>query len=193
MVACRRIGLRDVAGSAQISRMSFPARELAALWAPWRVEYFEKKERSPNFMLEASQTTDDAAHLVLHRGKYTFVMMNRYPYATGHLMVVPYRELPDLDDLGDEEVLELWRNAARSQKILRATIKAHGFNVGLNIGSAAGAGFAQHLHLHVVPRWEGDVNFMPVLGETRIIPEGLEALYGKLRAAFDAELEHDVR
>jgi len=169
--------------------MDFPTKQLATLWAPWRVEYFEQTERSPNFLREAGQATDDAAHLVLHRGKYAFVVMNRYPYATGHLMVAPYRVAGDLDELGEAEIVEIWRFAARSEKVLRETINAHGFNVGLNIGSASGAGLAEHLHLHVVPRWNGDHNFMAVLGETRIIPEGLEPLYQKLRTAFDATLE----
>jgi len=164
--------------------MNFPAESLSALWAPWRVEYFEHPERSENFLLDAAQATDDATHLVLDRGKYAFVIMNRYPYATGHLMVAPYREVGDLGSLGDEEMLEIWRFVARCQSALRECVKAQGFNIGINIGAAAGAGVPKHLHIHIVPRWAGDYNFMPVLGHTRIIPQGLQPLYEMLRTEF---------
>ena len=112
--------------------------------------------------------------------------MNRYPYATGHLMAVPYRKVSDLGDLNAEEKLELLLLAEEAQKLLRATVHAQGFNVGLNLGACAGAGVADHLHLHIVPRWPGDYNFMAVLGGTRVIPEGLEVLYAKLVEARDA-------
>ncbi len=166
--------------------MNFPKKEIESLWAPWRVEYFERKEPLTNFLEAAAMASDDAAHLVVHRGKYAFVLMNQYPYATGHLMVCPYRTVADLADLGEEEVLEIWRFAALSEQVLRQTIRAQGFNIGLNIGTAAGAGLATHLHLHVVPRWEGDSNFMATIGHTRIIPEALAPLYDKLREAFAA-------
>ena len=156
----------------------------SALWAPWRVEYFNTKS-TPDFLLEAARTTDDAAHLVVARRKSCFVIMNRYPYAVGHLMVVPYRKVADLSELTDGEKLELWELAELSQRVLRETVRAQGFNIGLNLGKCAGAGVADHLHLHVVPRWEGDNNFMPVLADTRVLPEALEALYGRLRSAAE--------
>ena len=166
--------------------MDFPKSEIEALWAPWRVEYFRIDGKRPDFLLEAAQAADDAAHLVLCRRKNTFLMMNRYPYAVGHLMAVPYRKIAEVADLTDEEKIELWDMAAHGQKLLRQVVRAHGFNVGLNCGRAAGAGVADHLHLHLVPRWEGDSNFMPVLAGVRVLPEALDALYEKLISAGKA-------
>ena len=163
--------------------MEFPKSEIEALWCPWRVEYFEIENRNPNFLTEAAQASDDAAHLVITRRKNVFLMMNRYPYAVGHLMVVPYRKTSELSSLGENEVLELWALAVHAQGLLRVAMKAQGFNLGLNLGTAAGAGVADHLHLHIVPRWTGDNNFMPVLGKTRLLSDGLQALYAKLIAA----------
>ncbi|MEO7166999.1 MAG: HIT domain-containing protein [Spartobacteria bacterium] len=163
--------------------MEYPKAENEALWCPWRVEYFELEDRNPNFLTEAAQTSDDAAHLVLTRRKNVFLMMNRYPYAVGHLMVVPYQKTADLASLGEEAVLELWALAIHAQALLRETMHAQGFNLGLNLGTAAGAGVADHLHLHIVPRWTGDTNFMPVLGRTRLLSEGLQTLYEKLMVA----------
>ena len=114
--------------------------------------------------------------------KDTFLIMNRYPYTVGHLMAVPYRKVADIADLTPGEAAELWDQAAFAQKILCAVVRAEGFNVGLNLGKAAGAGVADHLHLHIVPRWEGDNNFMPVLGNVRVMAESLDALYEKLIA-----------
>jgi ATP adenylyltransferase len=156
--------------------------ELSALWAPWRVEYF-KTGATPDFLLDAAQSTDDRTHLVVARRKHTFLIMNRYPYAVGHMMVVPYRKVADLASLVEGEKLELWDLAEHAQQLLRTAIKAQGFNVGLNLGKCAGAGVVEHLHLHVVPRWEGDHNFMPVLADTRVLPEALDALYQKLLTA----------
>ena len=160
--------------------MEFPKTDLEALWCPWRVEYFEIKDRNPNFLEEAARASDDAAHLVVTRRKNMFLMMNRYPYAVGHLMVVPYRKTAELESLGEEEILELWSLAVHAQRLLRATMKAQGFNMGFNLGIPAGAGVADHLHLHIVPRWSSDTNFMPILGRTRLLSEGLQTLYEKL-------------
>lgn len=162
---------------------SFPKADLEALWCPWRVEYFEQESRNPHFLSDAAQASDDAAHLVLTRRKTAFLMMNRYPYAVGHLMAVPYRKTGDAATLGDNEVTELWRLAVHAQQLLRTVMKAQGFNLGLNLGECAGAGVPDHLHLHIVPRWNGDTNFMPVLSGTRMLSEGLQSLYEKLRAA----------
>jgi ATP adenylyltransferase len=109
--------------------------------------------------------------------------MNRYPYTVGHLMAAPYRKTGELSSLGENEVLELWQLAVHAQALLKATMKAQGFNVGLNLGAGAGAGVPDHLHLHIVPRWEGDTNFMPILSGTRLLSEGLQALYEKLMSA----------
>ena len=165
--------------------MSFPQEELSALWAPWRVEYFALERPRADFFTEAAQTSDDAAHLVVLRRKSGYLMMNRYPYSVGHLMAVPYRKTAELSDLTADEKLALIILAEDAQKLLRATVNAQGFNIGLNLGACAGAGVADHLHLHIVPRWPGDFNFMPVIGATRVIPEGLQALYDKLVQARD--------
>jgi ATP adenylyltransferase len=168
----------------------FPKAEIEALWCPWRVEYFEKEERNPNFLSDAAITQDDAAHLVVARRKNAFLMMNRYPYAVGHLLAVPYRKTADLSSLGENEVIELWHLATHAQALLRATMKAQGFNIGLNLGSCGGAGVPDHLHLHIVPRWDGDTNFMPVLGQTRLLSEGLQSLHAKLIAAQEQLAAH---
>ncbi|MGI8438263.1 MAG: HIT family protein [Chthoniobacterales bacterium] len=152
------------------------------MWAPWRVEYFEEKA-NPDFLSEAARTSDDAAHLVLARRKNAFLMMNRYPYTVGHLMAVPYRKTADLSSLGENEVQELWSLAVLGQRLLRETMKAQGFNLGLNLGACAGAGAPDHLHLHIVPRWDGDTNFMPILSGPRMLSEGLASLYEKLMTA----------
>lgn len=161
--------------------MSFPD-DLDRLWAPWRVEYVSL-EKQGNFLTEAAQTADDAAHLVVARRKNTFLILNRFPYAVGHLMAVPYRKVADFAELSEAEQLELFALAVLAQKLLRKVAKAQGFNIGLNLGKCAGAGVADHLHLHIVPRWEGDHNFMPVLAGTRVMPEALESMHAKLCAA----------
>lgn len=163
--------------------MDFPKAEIEALWCPWRVEYFEQETQNPNFLAEAAGASEDAAHLVLTRRKNAFLMMNRYPYAVGHLMAVPYRKTAEASSLGENEVLELWNLAMHGQRLLRETMKAQGFNLGLNLGVCAGAGVPGHLHLHIVPRWNGDTNFMPILAGTRMLSEGLCSLYDKLMTA----------
>ena len=164
--------------------MSFPKEHLESLWAPWRVEYFSRERTNgEDFLADAASATDDAAHLVVCRRKNAFLILNKYPYSSGHLMVVPYRRTSRMEDLTDEEALDLWHLANHAQQLLREVVKAEGFNVGFNLGTTAGAGYEEHIHLHVVPRWTGDQNFMPVIGGTRIIPEGLHPLYEKLVAA----------
>jgi ATP adenylyltransferase len=166
--------------------MSFPKEQIEALWAPWRVEYFALERPLGDFFTAAAEASDDAAHLVVMRRKSAFLMMNRYPYAAGHLMAVPYRKTADLAVLTGDEKLELFALAEAAQGLLRTTMRAEGFNIGLNLGVCAGAGVADHLHLHIVPRWTGDNNFMAVTGETRVISEGLDSLYRRLIQARDA-------
>ena len=161
----------------------FPKQELETLWAPWRVEYFEREKPNSDFLSEAARTSDDAAHLVITRRKDAFLMMNRYPYAVGHLMAVPYRKTADISVLGENEIVELWNLVGHAQALLRVTMKAQGFNVGLNLGECAGAGIVDYLHVHIVPRWNGDTNFMPILSGTRTLSEGLRTLYDKLTDA----------
>ncbi len=155
-----------------------------SLWAPWRIEYLER-ERKPNFLREAAEAANDADHLVVCRRKAVFLMMNLYPYAPGHLMVVPYRMISRLAELTDGEKIELLDLASYAERLLEDVVKAQGFNVGWNVGAAAGAGVTDYLHLHVVPRWNGDHNFMTVLSGTRVIPLGLLPLYEKLRAGVE--------
>lgn len=168
--------------------MAFPKAEIETLWAPWRVEYFEIKDENPDFLGEAARAGDDAEHLVITRRKNAFLMMNRYPYAVGHLMAVPYRKTGDAASLGENEVLDLWQLTIHAQRLLREAAKAQGFNVGINLGECAGAGVVDHLHIHIVPRWSGDTNFMPMIAGTRTLSDGLRALYDKLIAA---QARHD--
>lgn len=163
---------------------AFPKSHIEAIWAPWRVEYFQTGQNS-NFLTEAAQSSDDAAHFVVTRGRSGFLLMNKYPYSAGHLMAVPYRKVSAMDELTEAEVLETWKLCIHAQRLLIECVKAQGFNVGWNLGRPAGAGVDDHLHLHIVPRWSGDVNFMTVLGGARIIPEGLKPLYERLRLAQD--------
>src|SRR5205809_1207816 len=163
-----------------MSMEEFPKKGLETLWAPWRVEYFEKEPRDRDFLEAAARASDDATHLVITRRKNAFLMMNRYPYTVGHLMAVPYRKTSDLAALGENEIVELWNLVAHAQTLLRAAAKAQGFNVALNLGESAGAGIVDHLHIHIVPRWSGDTNFMPILSGTRMLSEALRALYDKL-------------
>src|SRR5258707_11946678 len=173
-----------------MSNQEFPKKQIETLWAPWRVEYFEKQPRDLEFLTAAARASDDAAHLVITRRKTAFLMMNRYPYSVGHLMAVPYRKTAELASLGENEIVELWNLVAHAQALLRAATKAQGFNVGINLGECAGAGVVDYLHIHIVPRWSGDTNFMPILSATRMLSEALRALYDKLidaQSKIDAE------
>ena len=172
-----------VSVATRMSNKQFPKKELETLWAPWRVEYFEKEPRDRDFLATAGQASDDAEHLVVTRRKNAFLMMNRYPYTVGHLMAVPYRKVAQLSALGENEVIELWNLVVHAQALLRAAVRAQGFNIGLNLGECAGAGVPDHLHIHIVPRWTGDTNFMPIVSGARVLSDGLQALYAKLMEA----------
>jgi len=128
----------------------------------------------------------DEENLILYRGETCFVIMNKFPYNNGHLMVAPYRHTADLAELSPKEREELMALAGMGVTVLQQVLSAHGFNIGMNLGRVAGAGIDQHLHLHIVPRWSGDTNFMPVLGEVKVISEALEETYRKLKAGFEA-------
>jgi len=162
----------------------------STIWAPWRMAYIGGPKPCTGCILCALPCEqDDRAHLILYRGQTAYVMMNRYPYNNGHLLVVPYRHAADLTAFSGEESLELLRVTGRVTALLREAFGAEGFNVGFNIGRAAGAGIADHVHLHVVPRWVGDTNFMPVLADTRVMPEYLNATYDKLLPCFRGEAD----
>lgn len=153
------------------------------LHAYWRMEYIEgpKPETGgTNPFLKALDNGDDREALILVRGENTFIILNRFPYNAGHLLVLPYREIPDLEDLTVEERAEFMDQLVRGKSILQKAIDPDGFNMGFNFGQAAGAGIPSHLHAHIVPRWNGDTNFMPVLGETRVLPQSLAAMYDRL-------------
>jgi ATP adenylyltransferase len=137
--------------------------------------------------VELPAQDDDRANLILHRGRTAFVMLNRFPYTNGHLMVAPYKHTADMDELEDAELLEINQLVARSLRWLRTAYRPEGFNIGVNLGSAAGAGIPDHIHWHVVPRWAGDTNFMTVVGGVRVLPQDLWESYDRLKAAMDQE------
>ncbi|MFB3143957.1 MAG: HIT domain-containing protein [Candidatus Methylomirabilales bacterium] len=137
-------------------------------------------------LCEKAKGDEDTKNLILARGPLTYVLMNIYPYNSGHLMIAPYRHLKSLEKLSPDETAEMIAWASKSERILREAFHAEGFNIGVNVGKVAGAGIDDHLHMHVVPRWNGDTNFMPVLGETKVIPEYLEETYAKLLPYYQA-------
>jgi ATP adenylyltransferase len=154
------------------------------LWAPWRLNYIvSSPPKGCVFCL--GKPEEDESRLVLYRGSHMFVVMNAFPYSNGHLLIPPYRHISDLADLTDDESLEMMQLTRESCRILKETCRPDGFNIGINLGGAAGAGIAEHLHLHIVPRWHSDTNFMPVLADVKVIPEALEATYRKLKEHFD--------
>lgn len=151
------------------------------LWSPWRYRYVTQGAKPAGCIFcEMAAGTDDATSLIVHRGRLNFVVLNRYPYSSGHLMVVPYAHAATLEETAAETLGELILLARRAETLLRATYRCGGLNMGFNVGECAGAGVAGHLHFHVLPRWAGDANFMSVVGETRVIPEDLAESYRKL-------------
>ena len=144
------------------------------LWAPWRLEYIQQADEDDGCLFcRAVESGDDEAALVVHRGRTAIVVVNKYPYASGHFMVAPARHVGDFADLDEEEALEVHRLAGRGMGALAQLYEPQGFNAGWNLGRIAGAGVVDHVHLHVVPRWAGDTNFMPVLADVKVIPEHL--------------------
>lgn len=155
------------------------------LFCPWRIKYItSEKEKECIFCKKPSENRDEE-NLILLRGKFNFIILNLYPYNNGHLMIVPYEHTNDITKLSVEVLTEMMELLQMSVDALKETMKPHGFNIGFNIGEVAGAGIAEHLHMHVVPRWNGDTNFMFVLGETKVIPEDLQSTYRKLRPVLE--------
>jgi len=150
---------------------------LRQLWAPWRLEYIEQADERPGCIF-----CEPEPELVLARGEHAFLLLNRFPYSSGHVMAAPVRHVGDYGDLTDDEVLEIHGLASSAITALAAEYGPHGYNLGWNLGRSAGAGVVDHVHLHVVPRWTGDTNFMPVLADTKVIPEALAATAERLRA-----------
>ena len=158
------------------------------LHAPWRIQYIlspKPPASEVSLFSRIAQSNDDVANHVILRGRSCFGMLNTYPYNGGHLMVIPYRQVSDLPELTDEEMLELMKLTRQCQAALRQVVKPEGFNIGINLGRVAGAGIAEHLHLHIVPRWSGDTNFMPVIGSTSVVPQALTELAAQLRAVLN--------
>lgn len=158
--------------------------DMERLWAPWRMEYIKEVGRPQGcFLCEAAGSHDDRAHLVLWRSERSFAMLNRWPYNNGHVLVAHKGHVGDLADMTEDELLDQMRLLRRCQANLRATMSPDGFNVGLNLGRVAGAGVPDHVHWHIVPRWAGDTNYMPVVASAKVIPQSLETLWELLREA----------
>jgi ATP adenylyltransferase len=157
------------------------------LWAPWRMEFIKGPKPSGCFFCEAAAAdpSEDALHLVLARGDLALVILNRYPYNNGHLMIAPKAHLANLEELPAATATDLMALTQRSLRVLRQVLSPQGFNLGINAGKIAGAGVADHVHQHVVPRWDGDTNFMPVVADTKVLNESLADSYQQLRAGFD--------
>jgi ATP adenylyltransferase len=163
---------------------------LDRLWSPWRYEYIaasgsaDAKSRACVFCVLKAETERDEENFVLHRASYNFIVLNIYPYTSGHLLIVPYDHVGDLDAVSKETSDELMDLTKRSQTALREAYTPTGFNIGMNLGHSAGAGIVDHIHIHILPRWHGDTNFMSTVGDTRVLPEDLPTTYRKLRDKF---------
>ena len=159
-----------------------------AIWAPWRLAYIKSEPPKPDekgcFLCRYCEQDNDAENLVLSRTSHTLVVLNRFPYNNGHILVTPCEHKASLEELSDEELLDCQKQIQKLTSLLSEAINAEGFNVGLNLGRVAGAGLPGHLHWHIVPRWNGDTNFMPVISDTKVIPQSLRALYDLLQPSF---------
>lgn len=158
---------------------------MKALWAPWRMEYILGKKEPECIFCSYPKKNNDRDNLILYRSAHNFVMMNKYPYNNGHIMVVPYIHTSTIDNLTDEILLDFMKVTQYSLKCLKEAFRPEGFNIGINIGAVAGAGMEEHVHLHMVPRWAGDTSFMSVFGEIRVIPEYIMETYDKLYPIFN--------
>lgn len=159
---------------------------MKALWAPWRMDYIKAMTDAECFICGGAADDHDEDNLILKRGNHSVVIMNRYPYSNGHLLVAPIRHLRDLKDLDDAERLEIAHLLEECLDVLKDAVCPQGFNIGINLGKVAGAGLETHLHYHIVPRWAGDTNFMPVIGDVKVVPQALDELYRDLRRRFKA-------
>lgn len=161
------------------------------IWSPWRLEYLMAPKTEGCIFCHAAESSDDRHNLVLFRGARVFVILNRYPYNNGHFMVVPYAHVSSLEDLDAPTLTEMMLVINRGLAALRATMCPDGFNIGANLGQVAGAGIEEHVHMHAVPRWSGDTNFMPVVGDMRVVPETWQQTYASLRGALEAQGESE--
>jgi ATP adenylyltransferase len=161
------------------------------LWAPWRLKYIESADKVEGCIFcdfPAQGEAQDATNLILYRGSCAYLILNAFPYSNGHLMVVPYRHTSRFEDFTDAEMLQVMQLTRLAIRLLQTAFHPDGFNLGVNMGRVAGAGIADHLHWHIVPRWNGDTNFMPVLADVRVIPESLQVVYERLRSALPEAL-----
>ncbi|MGC8812807.1 HIT family protein [Dictyoglomus sp.] len=163
------------------------------LFCPWRIKYVVSEKEKDCIFCKKLLENKDEENLILLRGRFNFIILNLYPYNNGHLMIVPYEHTNDITKLDTETLMEMMRFLQLSVKALKETMNPHGFNIGFNIGEVAGAGIAEHLHMHVVPRWNGDTNFMFVLGETKVIPEDLQSTYKKLKPVLEKLYEEEKK
>ena len=159
-----------------------------SLHAPWRIDYIlaPKPQSAESLFSRIARSSEDEANYVIVRERTCYALLNTYPYTGGHLMIVPYKQAADLNELTEEEMSDLMKLTRRCQNALRQVMHPEGFNVGLNLGKVAGAGIVEHLHVHIVPRWQGDTNFMPVLANTTIVPQALKELAAQLRTALNS-------
>ena len=154
------------------------------IWAPWRIQYIQMEKPERCILCEKPGLDNDALNYILYRGDKNFIILNSYPYNPGHLMVAPYRHISSLEELTEEERHEHFELVSRAIKVLRQVFSPGGFNIGANIGKVAGVGIEDHFHTHIVPRWQGDTNFMPVLSDVRVMPEALAETYEKMKGKF---------
>ena len=154
------------------------------IWAPWRMEYIRMAKPAHCILCDKPQEDKDDANRILYHGKFNFVMMNNYPYNPGHILIAPYRHVDGLEKLTAAELHEHADITKKCIKILKKAFNPNGFNIGVNMGQVAGAGIADHVHSHIVPRWQGDTNFMPVVGDVRVIPEAVDETYRQLKLLF---------
>lgn len=154
------------------------------LWAPWRAEYIQMEKPAGCILCEKPREMNDAANYILYRGKKNFVIMNKYPYNPGHLMVAPYRHIASPEGLEDDELSEHSEIVRRCLGVLRQAFSPQGFNLGMNLGKVSGAGIDEHMHTHIVPRWQGDTNFMPLLADVKVISESMAEIYNRLKYRF---------
>jgi len=154
------------------------------VWAPWRIEYILQEKPKGCILCDMPKEDKDVQNYILYRGKKNFIMLNSYPYNPGHLLVAPYRHIPGLEELTEEERNEHFELISRGIRVLKGVLKPGGFNTGANIGKVAGAGIDDHFHSHIVPRWQGDTNYVTVLGDIRVVPQALAETYKSLEGKF---------
>ena len=155
------------------------------IWAPWRIKYILGNKGKECIFCRAVKSKDDKNNYVLYRSSKTFVVLNKFPYNNGHIMIAPYKHCADFECLNSEELLDMGEIQKKFTAMIKQVMNPNGFNIGMNVGKSAGAGVADHIHIHIVPRWDGDTNFMPLIGKTKILPESLDSVYDKFKKALD--------